>query len=146
MPLEAIHKFSSLQSSIVVDYIHYYSTGWIFHIDMMKLRILLIASYLFPLGFGIPLGLDLLFPQTILEASTVTVTVTEPLPSCVTCLNPSSTSDLPELTGPAPTTLGVDGTVVAAYYADWASAILPPEDVDFKRFNWIDFGMSSYFW
>jgi hypothetical protein len=32
------------------------------------------------------------------------------------------------------------GPVVAAYYADWASEQLPPEAVDFSRFNWIDFG------
>jgi hypothetical protein len=30
--------------------------------------------------------------------------------------------------------------VIAAYYADWAASQLAPEDVDFTRFNWIDFG------
>lgn len=36
----------------------------------------------------------------------------------------------------------VEGTVVAAYYADWAAAQLPPEAIDWSRFNWIDFGES----
>lgn len=34
-------------------------------------------------------------------------------------------------------------TVVAAYYADWASNQLSPEEVDFGRFNWIDFGQCN---
>ncbi|PVG03691.1 glycoside hydrolase [Serendipita vermifera] len=32
--------------------------------------------------------------------------------------------------------------VVAAYYADWSARQLAPEDVDFTRFNWIDFAFA----
>jgi len=31
--------------------------------------------------------------------------------------------------------------IVAAYYPDWGASVLPPENVDFNRFDWIDFGV-----
>ncbi|KAG8810704.1 hypothetical protein FRC17_002818 [Serendipita sp. 399] len=33
-----------------------------------------------------------------------------------------------------------EGRVVSTYYPDWAASELPPENIDFKRFNWVDFG------
>ncbi|KZW04057.1 glycoside hydrolase [Exidia glandulosa HHB12029] len=32
--------------------------------------------------------------------------------------------------------------IIAAYYPDWGSAVLSPEDVDFDRFDWIDFAFA----
>jgi chitinase len=29
-----------------------------------------------------------------------------------------------------------------AYYPDWASSSLPPENIDFGRFDWIDFAFA----
>jgi hypothetical protein len=34
----------------------------------------------------------------------------------------------------------VKGPIVAAYYPDWAEQQLTPENVDFSRFDWVDFG------
>ena len=33
----------------------------------------------------------------------------------------------------------VTGPLVSAYYPDWVSATLPPENIDMTRFDWIDF-------
>ncbi|KZO98006.1 glycoside hydrolase family 18 protein [Calocera viscosa TUFC12733] len=32
--------------------------------------------------------------------------------------------------------------VIAAYYSDWAADIISPEEVDFDRFNWMDFAFA----
>jgi hypothetical protein len=36
----------------------------------------------------------------------------------------------------------VKGPIVAGYYPDWASGSLSPEQVDWKTFDWVDFGTS----
>ena len=35
----------------------------------------------------------------------------------------------------------VKGPIVAGYYPDWASSSLSPEQVDWRTFDWVDFGM-----
>jgi len=34
----------------------------------------------------------------------------------------------------------IKGPIVAGYYPDWASSSLAPEQVDWKTFDWVDFG------
>lgn len=34
------------------------------------------------------------------------------------------------------------GPIVAGYYPDWASGSLSPEQVDWRTFDWVDFGVS----
>ena len=36
----------------------------------------------------------------------------------------------------------VKGPIVAGYYPDWASGSLSPEQVDWRTFDWVDFGAS----
>lgn len=52
----------------------------------------------------------------------------------------TGSSQDPQNTEQAAHSTSISGTVVAAYYADWAAKQLAPEDVDFARFNWVDFG------
>ena len=40
----------------------------------------------------------------------------------------------------------INGPIVAGYYPDWASGSLSPEQVDWKAFDWVDFGTSCYRW
>ncbi|KAF9782934.1 glycoside hydrolase family 18 protein [Thelephora terrestris] len=54
----------------------------------------------------------------------------------------SSAAPLLQLAGPPlPTTapLANERPLLMAYYPDWASYSLPPEKIDFTRFDWIDF-------
>ncbi|EJU06236.1 glycoside hydrolase [Dacryopinax primogenitus] len=50
----------------------------------------------------------------------------------------SSSSASPTSSSAAPSS----NTVIAAYYSDWASNIISPEQVDFDRFNWMDFAFA----
>lgn len=34
------------------------------------------------------------------------------------------------------------GPIVAAYYPDWASSVITPEQIDYSRFDWIDFAFA----
>ena len=38
--------------------------------------------------------------------------------------------------------IDIDRPLVMAYYPDWASYSLPPEKIDFARFDWIDFAFA----
>ncbi|KAF8318164.1 glycoside hydrolase [Clavulina sp. PMI_390] len=57
----------------------------------------------------------------------------------LTSLTPSSSSSGP----PAPVATGNPSTpVLATYYADWTSSDLLPEQIDFGRFDWVDFAFA----
>jgi hypothetical protein len=53
----------------------------------------------------------------------------------------------PDYASPTPAALTPENTqterpLVMAYYPDWAGSTFPPEKVDFKRFDWIDFAFA----
>ncbi|KAG8890569.1 hypothetical protein FRB98_007123 [Tulasnella sp. 332] len=52
----------------------------------------------------------------------------------------STTAIVPTITSTA--TVSSAEPVVAAYYADWTGDQLTPEEVDFDRFNWVDFAFA----
>jgi len=80
-------------------------------------------------------------PLGVLQGSEVqqTVTGTEVVLTDSPATFTGSSQD-PQNTEQAAHSTSISGTVVAAYYADWAAKQLAPEDVDFSRFNWVDFG------
>ena len=51
---------------------------------------------------------------------------------------PTQPSPAPALSTHAPVQSKVP--LVAGYYPDWAEAEMKPEDVDFSRLDWVDFG------
>jgi hypothetical protein len=85
--------------------------------------------------------------------ATVTVAITEaPVVVVVTstvdsiqAVKPSSSTAVPSET-PLGNPISSSGNVssetpvVAAYYPDWTSESMVPEQIDFKRFDWVDFG------
>ena len=57
----------------------------------------------------------------------------------------SSAAPLLHVAGPATPSaapFAPDRALVMAYYPDWASGSLPPEKIDFARFDWIDFAFA----
>jgi hypothetical protein len=64
--------------------------------------------------------------------------------------NPTSTRmRQPEPTGETPSyhdpsMQRVKGPIVAGYYPDWASGSLSPEQIDWRAFDWVDFGTLCY--
>lgn len=46
------------------------------------------------------------------------------------------------LTTPSAAPFNIERPLVMAYYPDWASYSLPPEKIDFARFDWIDFAFA----
>ena len=58
----------------------------------------------------------------------------------------SSAAPLLHVAGPPATPsaapFATDRALVMAYYPDWASRSLPPEKIDFARFDWIDFAFA----
>ncbi len=60
-----------------------------------------------------------------------------PPPSSPSALSPSSPG-----TGTGNTQPALEGPIVAAYYPDWVLATLPPENIDFARFDWIDYAFT----
>lgn len=58
----------------------------------------------------------------------------------------SSAAPLLRLAGPPTKPLTApfsnERPLVMAYYPDWASSSLPPEKIDFTRFDWIDFAFA----
>ena len=55
---------------------------------------------------------------------------------------PEPTNDTPPYHNP--TMQRVKGPIVAGYYPDWASGSLSPEQVDWRTFDWVDFGTSCH--
>jgi len=59
----------------------------------------------------------------------------------------SYAAPLLHVAGPPPTTMMAplsanERPLVMGYYPDWASYSLPPEKIDFTRFDWIDFAFA----
>ena len=97
----------------------------------------------------------------LLVTSTITSYVQAAVESSATATAPSSTTApglVPDATNPTTTrahqpeptkdtppyhnssTRRVKGPIVAGYYPDWASSSLSPEQVDWRTFDWVDFG------
>ena len=54
----------------------------------------------------------------------------------------SFAAPLPHVAGPTVPFPPNGRPLVMAYYPDWASHSLPPEKIDFARFDWIDFAFA----
>ncbi|KAM5540432.1 hypothetical protein V8D89_005890 [Ganoderma adspersum] len=62
--------------------------------------------------------------------------------------NPSATPNSSPSSSPTPaststlTSASAQGPLVMAYYPDWVGSSYPPENMDFSRFDWIDFAFA----
>ncbi|KZT62911.1 glycoside hydrolase family 18 protein [Calocera cornea HHB12733] len=75
--------------------------------------------------------------------STKTTQATTTRPGAPTStLKTISTSSTSAASTSTSTAAPASDKVVAAYYSDWAADIITPEQVDFDRFNWMDFAFA----
>lgn len=73
---------------------------------------------------------------TATSTTTTTVTVQQAGPTTSTTATASESTSSTEVNSVKP--------IVATYYADWTGDQLTPEQVDFDRFDWVDFGETLY--
>lgn len=81
------------------------------------------------------LSFFLLAPLLVLAQHDLTLI---PLPGPAEIIFPQDASHRPEV---IPQAL-IDDPLVMAYYPDWAADKLAPEDIDFDRFDWIDYAFA----
>lgn len=82
------------------------------------------------------------FSSSIATATSLTATPMrvseEANPTTTRMRQPESTKDTPPYHDSS--ARRVKGPIVAGYYPDWASGSLSPEKVDWRTFDWVDFG------
>jgi hypothetical protein len=77
------------------------------------------------------------------NVNTVTA-IAQPTPDSTFTLSDSPQSSSTPAKAKASSAAG-KGFLVATYWPDWTSDVLPPEQVDFDRFDWVDYGSPPSF-
>ncbi|TDL29460.1 glycoside hydrolase [Rickenella mellea] len=86
-----------------------------------------------------------LFLPLPLSSASAAASTPSSVPAVTTVLflpQSSAATPSPSTFTPAVTATPLPSTVIAAYYPDWAADTLSPEQIDFSRYNWVDFAFA----